>query len=370
MIWEFNVPGVFDTRIARARAGSASALALGLLAHGCTLGDFDGLSGGDRGARAPDANGDVDAGEASDLDAASATLDDAGLADAPRPDRMGEVDAVVIGAADSSIDASIAEGGTFDAAAEAAVVDAAREATAPDAAPIDAGPPGESACYTRFAARLMCEGFESETLSDPWNLGETHGQVTRVTAPAPYRGAGALSARVTDSSGVAFAFRPAFPGLREGSMFMRSYLYVPSGTPIAGVIVHGISEENPPYGGVSILLEDARFSIDVHPRGPGLDPIFVHGTTSVPLMRDTWLCLQLEIVVHPTEGAVRLRVNGSLVAESAEPLGTLPATGYRGVSAGLVYLDPAQETPLELHVDELVADTASIGCDGPRAPGG
>ena len=209
----------------------------------------------------------------------------------------------------------------------------------------------------------MCEGFESKTLLEPWDVGETNGQVTRVGAPAPYRGDGALSAQVTEASGVAFAFRPAFPGLREGSMFVRSYLYVPSGTPIAGVIVHGISEESPPYGGVSILLEDARFSIDVHPRGPGLDPIFVNGTGSVPLARDTWLCLQLEVVVHPTEGAVRLRVNGRLVAESTEPLETQPATGYRGVSAGLVYLDGAQETPLQLYVDELVADTARIGCD-------
>jgi hypothetical protein len=367
VIWELNVLGVFDTRVARARAGSASALALGLLAHSCTLSDFDSLSGGDRGARTPDANGDaaLDVGAVSDGDGASATLDGAGPTDAARADGAVDADVVSVSGPDGSVeagvlDASSAESGVLDAA------DAASEATLPDAASNDAGPPGASACYTRFAGRLMCEGFESETLPEPWDRGESNGEVTRVTAPAPYRGAGALSAQVTEGSGVAFAFRPVFPALHEGSMFVRSYLYVPSGTPITGVIVHGISEESPPYGGVSILLEDDHFSIDVHPRGPGLDPIFIGGTRSVPLARDTWLCLQLEVTVHPTEGAVRLRVNGRLIAESTEPLETQPATGYRGVSAGLVYLDPAQETPLQLFVDELVADTASIGCDQVR----
>ena len=364
--------GVFDTRVARARAGSALALALGLPALGCTLSDFDKLSRGDRSALTPDANGDaaLDVGAASERDAASATLDGAGPADATLADGAGEADALSASGADGSVDANVLESGALDAAPEAAApdgaADAARDAALPDAA-VDAGPSGESACYTRFAARLMCEDFEAQTLPDAWNRGETSGQITRVARPPPYRGDGALSAQVTETSGVAFAFRPVFPGQREGSMFLRSYLYVPSGKQMTGAIVHGISEESPPYGGVSILLEDARFSIDVHPSGPGLDPTFVHGTTDVPLERDTWLCLQLEVVIHPEEGAVRLRVNGMLVAESTEPLDTLPATGYRGVSAGLVYLDPAQETPLQLYVDELVADTGRIGCDAPSA---
>ena len=43
-------------------------------------------------------------------------------------------------------------------------------------------------------------------------------------------------------------------------------MYVPSGVPFEGVIVHGLSEGAAPYGGVSILLTDALYKIDVHPR--------------------------------------------------------------------------------------------------------
>jgi hypothetical protein len=147
-------------------------------------------------------------------------------------------------------------------------------------------------------------------------------------------------------------------------MFVRSYLYVPSGTPITGVIVHGISEEST---ALRRRQHSARGRSLQHRRspartGPGPD-LRQRSRQRAAGARHMVVPAAGGASVHPTEGAVRLRVDGRLVAESTEPLDTQPATGYRGVSAGLVYLDPAQEAPLQLYVDELVADTARIGCD-------
>jgi hypothetical protein len=157
VICELNVLGVFDTRIARARAGSASALALGLLRTAARSATSTVSAACDRSARTPDANGDaaLDVSEASDRDGASATLDGAGLVDVAWADAASEADVGSASGADggveaSVLEASIADSGTLDAAPDAA--DAASEATLPDARRSMRGRPGESACYARFAA--------------------------------------------------------------------------------------------------------------------------------------------------------------------------------------------------------------------------
>ena len=115
-------------------------------------------------------------------------------------------------------------------------------------------------------------------------------------------------------------------------------MYVPSGVPLQGVIVHGVSEEREPYGGVSIRLEDTGASLDVHPRGPGVMPLFIAADPPVVLARDQWNCLQMQLTISASQGSARLTINGQIAAISTGSLATLPSSGYRGVSAGIVYL--------------------------------
>jgi hypothetical protein len=308
--------------------------------------------GGDDAAQAGDAAG----GDAeSDVDAA---LHDADAGDATSPG-AGERDASGAG--------SGSDGGGRDAGGQdGPLSDSGRPA---DSA-IDSAPPGDSRCYDRFATRLMCEGFEIAQLPAPWNRAEEGGAVTRAATPRPHLGLGALAARVTSSGSHAFALRPVFPSLTSGRIFLRSYVYVASGVALNGFIIHGMSEENEPYGGVSVLVEDSGYQLDVHPRGPGVSPIFIRSEPPVQVVRDRWVCLQLELTIHATMGAVTLRVDGAIAAQSTQPLATLPASGYRGVSGGIVYTDPMQATPLQVYVDEFVADTANIPCDvASAAPG-
>jgi hypothetical protein len=253
-----------------------------------------------------------------------------------------------------AIDAAI------DARAVPPALDSGSGTATPDTGPVIVPPVGESACYDKFQSRLACEGFEAE-LAAPWWPGLELGAVSRSARPT-HVGDGALRAVTTAANGHAFAGRPTFARLTSGTMYLRSYVFVPSGVPLNGVVVHGMSEELAPYGGVSILLSDQRLKLDVHPEGPGVNPVFVDGESGLTLPRDRWNCLQMQVSISPTGGAVRLSVNGKVAVESVGTLRTLPASGYWGITAGIVYMDPKQ-APLELFVDEVVADLAPIPCD-------
>jgi hypothetical protein len=248
----------------------------------------------------------------------------------------------------------------------------------PDAAPPDAGPPdtglpdtgspdtgapqpvGESACYERFASRLACEGFEVTQPEPPWWRIEEGGSIVQVGTPA-YLGVGATLAKTSAVDGKAFIGRSVFNNLTSGKIYLRSYLYVPSGVPMVGVVVHGMSEGEPPYGGISVLLSDAAVQLDLHPNGPGVSPTFLGEDTPVPLRRDRWLCLQMEIGIGGA-GSAKLSVDGTVAAVSTETIETLPPTGYRNISAGIVYTKSDQQ-PIQLSLDEVVADTSPIPCD-------
>jgi hypothetical protein len=129
------------------------------------------------------------------------------------------------------------------------------------------------------------------------------------------------------------------------------------------VVVHGFSQDGAPYGGVSIVLKDTGAEVDLHPVAPGNNPIFIRADPPVVLTRDTWHCIQLEVGVSATQGSVLLRVDNRIAAMSTEPMVTLPSTGYRNASAGIVFSDPDQQ-PVQVFVDELIADdTAPIPCD-------
>jgi hypothetical protein len=153
--------------------------------------------------------------------------------------------------------------------------------------------------------------------------------------------------------GKGFIGLSVFPNLTSGKIYLRSYLYMPSGVPMVGVIAHGMSEAEPPYGGISVLLSDAALQLDLHPNGPGVPPIVLGHDTPVPLERDRWLCLQMEIGIGGA-GSAKLSVDGTVAAVSTGPIETLPPAGYRNISAGIVYSD-ADQQPIQLLLDEVGA---------------
>jgi hypothetical protein len=219
------------------------------------------------------------------------------------------------------------------------------------------GPLGISSCYETYATRSLCDGFEA-AVGPAWTSQRKEGQVAQSAAQTRV-GAGALRASTDVQGGYAFVTRPVFATLTSGTLHLRSYLFVPSGVPIRGIVVHGLAEARPPWGGVSIRLDDSGFELDVHPKEPGVDVMFVRATPAVAVARDRWMCLQLEVAIGQA-GSVRLQVDGQLAARADLP--TLPGTGYQGVSAGIVY-SADEQAPVTVWIDELVADRQPIPCD-------
>jgi hypothetical protein len=102
-----------------------------------------------------------------------------------------------------------------------------------------------------------------------------------------------------------------------------------------------------------IISVDDMDQLDLHPNGPGVPPIVLGHDTPVPLERDRWLCLQMEIGIGGA-GSAKLSVDGTVAAVSTGPIETLPPAGYRNISAGIVYSD-ADQQPIQLLLDEVGA---------------
>ena len=349
-----------------------SLLALALLGSaGCALSNFDGLSGG-----APDGEegterdaSRVERGEAGIQPAADGALEDgaddaAGLiaehaadshdAGASSPaEATGALDAAPV-AGDARADALAAN----DALALADTTSTPDAMPAPDAAP---QPVGDSACYTRFSKTLSCDGFESAPMDPPWWDIVKSGDVGRSTARRR-RGDGALAARSISVGGSAFIGRLSYPSIKQGKIYLRAYVYVPSGAPVLSAVVLTMSQQTAPYGGLSVSLKDTGIGLDVAPKGAGVDVKTLTADPPVRLVRDQWICIQVEADVSATQGSARLSANGQLAAGSAGPLNTLPLAGYEGINAGLVYTS-VDQPPLEVFIDELVTDVMPIPCD-------
>jgi len=373
LAWHAEVPVHFRaTRLATSHPGLRAILILVAVSGGCDPGVFDVLdrSAPDGGSSRPEDGTSADPSQSPDAAntrppvpaaGAEATPADAGssvwLPDAAQPDASLDARAPAPDARSEPTDSGAPPATDADSKpSDTAMLD---DAARPDAAP--PVPVGDSACYLELAARLLCEGFETELEDPPWYPVEQLGEIASIGMPTR-RGIGALAARAYDSGGHGFVGRAALPDLKVGTLYLRSYLFVPSGTPLIGVAVHGLSEENEPYAGISIVLRDEAFLVDVHTVAPGVDPVFVSTTPPVTVRRNHWSCLQLEIAISATQGSVKLSVDGEIAAASTAPIATLLAAGYHGVSAGVVYTDSDQPA-IELFVDELVADTSPIPCD-------
>jgi hypothetical protein len=223
---------------------------------------------------------------------------------------------------------------------------------------VDAGRPGDSACYGLLGARLICEGFEASVIPGIWGPTTMNGSATRVGSPA-YRGLGALEGRITAAGGKGFIGRPGLGARTSGSLYLRAYLYVGAGPPLRGLTALGLFG---PTGGVSVLLMDAGVAVVLQPKGAGIEEVVVTASANPYVIpRNAWRCAQFEIGIGAaTTGTVRVLVDGQLAVERAG-LNTLPVGGYDAVLAGVIYSDPQQE-PIQVVVDELVADTSPIPC--------
>jgi hypothetical protein len=216
--------------------------------------------------------------------------------------------------------------------------------------PVDGGPDSTS-CDDVHAGALFCDGFED---------GETFGAWTMVrngfySSSPTYRGSGAMRATSISAGNASYLYKALPMMISSGELFLRGYLYVPAeANPVWVTVLHA-EESGNPWDFAEIRLAAGEFEVAAR----SIDTLFE--ARGGPIPRDRWVCIELRTLVADA-GTMELFVDESSVA--AVDGDTRPAAPYRTLYSGISYRGPTQPLgTIEYYLDEVVVDTARIGCD-------
>ena len=157
-------------------------------------------------------------------------------------------------------------------------------------------------------------------------------------------------------------FFSPFLGEQAERVFLRLYLYVPSGFDIDNyIIVADFDDDEGNENGtnkISLDLKDRnRLSIAANS-----NDTFYH-TANDAFERDTWTCTEMELVMSEANGAVRLWVNDTLVIESSSNLDTQPGPGISEFQYGGVFVSNGETDAATFYLDAMVLSRERVGCD-------
>lgn len=222
----------------------------------------------------------------------------------------------------------------------------------PDAGPTDAGPPS-SRCDTVFAGRLFCDGFESGDTSR-WDAEDTGGAGSiTVVSDTVYMGERALRVQGDPGSGYAGAWKSVFSPSGETDQWLRAYWYLPAadgfGAEVSSMAASGFTYD--------IVVAANSTGSNFHTHGWPVNSR-VDITRVVPA--DTWTCIELHVHFDSTAGTIALYFDDELVAEATGRDTTVPSA-LPVITAGFGWKSTTATNVV--YVDEIVADTARIGCD-------
>jgi hypothetical protein len=206
-----------------------------------------------------------------------------------------------------------------------------------------------------YEGALVCSGFERPDLSE-WSdvIVVNQASVAQTDARA-HEGEGALHAasRGDESAGVVAA---EFPAVTSGEVYLRAYVFVPAEpiTETMNLFFLGDYATPDPFAGTDFNIERDALSI----YSPGNAPDRVTSATLFP--RDRWVCFELAMTLSKDAGAVRVSLDGALGLEQTG-MNTLPDGGVHLLRAGVDW-SSLQTAPFDVYIDDLVVDTAPIGC--------
>lgn len=221
------------------------------------------------------------------------------------------------------------------------------DAPSEDAAPIDArGPDGAS---DPCAQRLFCDSFDDGLAK--WDGVEPLGATVR-HEPAFGRSGGSVHAIAPAGTATATLYEDLFTAL-PAAIYIRMFVFAPSGMlldlePLELADVAGAHQ---------IVFSIYDSSIDIHAHAMAGDFMQM---SPMDTPRDRWVCMELHVHIGAT-GSVELFVDGQpLLAQLA--VDTRPPTGELSRMRVGIPSKPAA-IPGDLYIDDLVVDTAPIGCD-------
>ena len=194
---------------------------------------------------------------------------------------------------------------------------------------------------------LACSGFDDAAPAG-WTPTVDATSALGVVSTPLFSGASALDARTTATNGRA-RFLHEFTQLDSGQLYLRAWVYVAPGTSLSNVHTIVVGDANTGDYGSKFVYTDGK----IHVAAAGGA---VTGTADTPFGQ--WYCLRLELGIA-TQGTVRAYLNDVQFAD-ATGINTLPAAGVHNVTAGIDF--SGQTDPAEVFIDELVLDTAPVGC--------
>ena len=215
-----------------------------------------------------------------------------------------------------------------------------------------------STCATAGVA--FCDGFETATLAPHWIVTNNMGGSAVVDPTRAYRGAASLhlhndAIAAGGSSDVELDETQTFAAY----LYARAFIYVPSSFDAAEADVLLVEQNASPYQGITLGMSKGVFMTqDTLAGGTALV-----STTTVP--KDRWTCVEWEVRLGSagsSNGTTTLTVDGTAASGlgAAQPLYATPPINQLGI--GLVGGGSAAIPARDLWIDELIVDTAPIGC--------
>jgi hypothetical protein len=208
-------------------------------------------------------------------------------------------------------------------------------------------------CEREHAGALFCDGFEDPGF-DAWTRTDTEpGAMVRRETVETFDGRGALRVETGDGYSVAAVHATVFPMLSAGDLWVRSYYYFPSSSPLDGIEVAGLSSVD---RAEELVIYVNSGTSDFHGHGYIGD---IRHSLDTPPDRDRWICLEQHIVFDAVAGEIEIYADGDLLGERTA-IDTTSRMGITTIEAGIVW----QEQPgTTIYVDEVVGDTSRIGCE-------
>ena len=208
-----------------------------------------------------------------------------------------------------------------------------------------------------FRNAIACSGFEKPDLSDWTSVVVVNDAHVEQSEARKHDGRGALHAESTASKSAAVVAREFHP-VKDGSLYLREYLFVPDGQPTKTINIMFLGDyaTPDPFKGVDFNLEDGALSTYI----PGNNPDRFTSTMLV-IPRDRWFCLQIDMVVSSDAGALTMRVDGEIGLEQKN-VNTRPAAGVHLLRTGVDW-SSEQAEPFEFYVDDLVLSTEPVDCN-------
>jgi len=209
-------------------------------------------------------------------------------------------------------------------------------------------------CKMSHPTATFCDGFEGPMM-ESWGYKVVDNATVEATTTRAYRGSKALETATANIDG----YKAARWGrwfdeiISSGDLYYRAFYWLSAATSIdeqVSIISLGYGVD--PYPSTFLML------------APGELHLNANNNTSVfqgDLPRDRWVCVEMHIAVSQT-GQASIRIDGGAALVTGVTDTLVGGEGYTNLDVGVHYATPNQ-SPVLMWVDEVIVDTAPIGCN-------